>query len=359
MPGLTTNDTLLIAANQLIQAVNDLALKVEAIDIGGGCCCGGAGNGTVETPTVIDDLTPCTPPVGFADWDTYKTYKCQAANMVVDHLMVTIDDLSRYYQWFTANHGAGGGPYLNSLETYNRIARFLPELLPNSIEYNLTPAQLAAITQEMNDRYTNFHRTNINNNWATFGTEVTDFFDMYNQVYSRLDTDKDTLKQSIYDSILASDVSTILNDHLTADFNYVRTNFSYAWVDEAEATVKALLVNGLMNIPFFQSSFGLAHTSTYQCTGDAGCICTDFNIITGTETGGTIYSQDVGGTQTIRLEKCPSSTFDIVDVQFVSGNNISWLLTYVDQTQASGDENLPIACSTDIEITTIGLAICF
>lgn len=119
MPAQTDNSTILAAQNQIVQAILDLlageinvtlpegAIQVNvtipenAIQVncsgGGGCggcnTCGGGGDVTSvnDGPQVVQpDPNEDPPPDGFPDWNTYNSYKCQAANYVFDQYVGSI-----------------------------------------------------------------------------------------------------------------------------------------------------------------------------------------------------------------------------------------------------------------------------
>ncbi|MCP4711855.1 MAG: hypothetical protein GY869_24815 [Planctomycetes bacterium] len=142
MPGAVDNDNILAAANQLVQAVNDLATlattqnskidnltdAINGLDITSTCephinvepaspainvecapdvnvnCGGGSGGipGDIPIDQIDDgpqvDQPPAdgTPPDNFDTWDEFYQYKCRAANWILDQYMGTLSNWSAF-----------------------------------------------------------------------------------------------------------------------------------------------------------------------------------------------------------------------------------------------------------------------
>lgn len=101
MAGLTDNEHVTQALNQVIKAINDKQFTANITIQGGGGSAPGCGCGIPED-TIIDppaapplgDEETDPPPDGFDDWSEYHAYKCRAANKIVDDLISTCSNLS-------------------------------------------------------------------------------------------------------------------------------------------------------------------------------------------------------------------------------------------------------------------------
>lgn len=111
MPGNVNNENILTAANQIVQAINDLVQELRDVQItinnqtgsGGGCCCcddgEDLGGSTIqndggeepyygsEPPAEEEDRTG-DPPDGFDSWDEYDQNKCNVAAAIVSGLAI-------------------------------------------------------------------------------------------------------------------------------------------------------------------------------------------------------------------------------------------------------------------------------
>jgi hypothetical protein len=84
MPGTIPNDNVLLALDQVIQAINDQALNVSQTctpQVNVSCGTGGTGGTPIGDSVEDGELSePETPPTN------YDTYKCKAANFIVDYI---------------------------------------------------------------------------------------------------------------------------------------------------------------------------------------------------------------------------------------------------------------------------------
>lgn len=275
----------------VIVNLGDMAFNIES-----SCDCGGVGcsnckeGGTVEIPTA-QSVTPCEPPDGFSDWESYEAYKCNAANYVVDALLISVRHLSEYHAWFRNEIGTDAIDTLNSTQRYNRISQFLPELLPNSIEYNLTPSNMAAVKQEMLDRYNEFYFIAEAGNWVTEAQLAEDYFGTHSIAHAQLLIDIDTLKQDLYDAQSANDIFIILETAIDDAYQFViDLGDSHQMEPQGRDTVKLFLQNGLLNIPFFKSSFAMNYLGSYACLGSL--CCPAFYLVQAIYNGGNSFSSD-------------------------------------------------------------------
>lgn len=100
MSGEINNVNILEAVNQVVKAINDLKLSVESGNavkiVTAGCGCTIPPDTIIDPPTAPDLGSPATdpPPNGFDTWGEYQTYKCKAANKLVDDLISTINNLT-------------------------------------------------------------------------------------------------------------------------------------------------------------------------------------------------------------------------------------------------------------------------
>lgn len=95
MAGLTDNEVILAAINQVVKAINDLTVSGGGggrSGGGGGCGCGGVGGVGDGSGSVVDEdpapdlgnVEEDPPPDGFGSWSEYSDYKCTAANFLFD-----------------------------------------------------------------------------------------------------------------------------------------------------------------------------------------------------------------------------------------------------------------------------------
>lgn len=86
--------------DDLIPAIEQISIQlglingsIQAVGVLDGCCVPVGSNPEEEAPDLgdpqIDD-----PPEGFVDWPTYYTYKCRAANKIVDDWISTLSNLA-------------------------------------------------------------------------------------------------------------------------------------------------------------------------------------------------------------------------------------------------------------------------
>lgn len=222
-------------------------------------CGTGGGSTVIVEPDPAEEEDPNLP----AD------YQCQAANRIIDDLITAMSGLEVYHNWFISYQGANKAPYPNLFDIYDLISRFLPNLLPNSIEYNLTPAGLAAINTEMADRYHNYQGLEVSQDWVPANpTFKASMFDVYKHMRNYFNANKEDIVCEIYEAASATALKTALIDRLTLAKNYALGQAAYL-IDTAEAlaTMTGMLSNGFLNIRFSESSYATGYTGTVDCEG--------------------------------------------------------------------------------------------
>jgi len=237
------------------------------------CCCGsGRGNGLVQQQTGVN-LLSCQYPDGFLDFDDYKIYKCKAANRIFDDFVSTLRGIYESATWFRSRWGDGKAPYPNLFEMDDLIATFLPNVLPNTIEYNLTPSEMSDFRNELTARIDDAFEWGYAGNWASFWW---DFYDIFKGCAEYFETNAQIIVDGIYNSVSASEVYNVLdaemgNAVVDALANYPNAVDASDSSSAAQIIMRKVLINGFLNMLFTQSSFAMNYVSAVTCTGDAGC----------------------------------------------------------------------------------------
>lgn len=298
MAGGTDNDLTIEALNQLIQAVNDLALKVG----NGGCChC----NPEIDGPAQQEGAAgfqPCCAPEGFITFAEYEGYACKVSNWIADKLTIATKQMELlYFRFFEDYTGITEARRLSVTQIYQRIAVALPQIIDQQLLFTIPNQARAELITLLTDRYVSFQNAVIAEvpEVSTIGDVITEYWsEPFGLPATYLETNLETHIQEYYDQLDPSDLLSDIAANLAS-----AAGQATGWATDTVADALALLATqGLANFKFAKNTIIDGYDAFFSCAGSL-CDCTPVTVIEGTDNGGGNYASEfISNSNKIKLK---------------------------------------------------------